>query len=186
MRGWRRVGIALAATLLAGCAASPTGPALTPTLVATPVRQTTASACPTGGPAVDDRTSARGFVQSYYDAVNRGDWPRAYGYFTPRQPSAAPPTPAEAPPPFAAWQQSFAGILCVLVRFDGLETVVNDVTPGFAGIGTGLAVPVTITEVLAAGGEAQLAGMVAVRYDPTVGVADSGALDPEFTTLNPI
>src|SRR5579863_7051181 len=87
---WLWCGVLLAALLVAGCSGAPTIalpiiPTATPT-VALPPMQTTVSGCPVPGAVLDDRSSATNIVLSYYNALDRQEYQRAYGYLAPSQP----------------------------------------------------------------------------------------------------
>ncbi|MCV6586397.1 MAG: hypothetical protein OIF47_12740 [Marinibacterium sp.] len=56
---------------------------------------------------LDDRSTPQTLVQSYYDAINKQQYARAYGYFT----------PDAAPADFASWSAGYAKTKSVSVQF---------------------------------------------------------------------
>jgi len=183
------LGLALA-LLLTGCASTPAH--ATSAQFPLPPRQTTQSGCPVpSGAVIDDRTTATGFVQSYYDALDRHDYQRAYAYLLPKADAGVTPTPApqgdtNVPPSLSDWKGGLASTACVLLTFTGPESPVTDTTDGFKGIGTGTIVPVALTVVHIDGTIQQLTGIYAIRYDPATGITQSGAISLKFTQLAPV
>src|SRR6266566_2563348 len=81
---------ALVASLTIACAAAPSSgssptPTASPVATATPTAPTTApTATPTAAPEaayLDDRSSAEQLIRSYYDAVSKRQYLRAYWYW---------------------------------------------------------------------------------------------------------
>jgi hypothetical protein len=181
-------GIILAALFTAGCSHAPTIalpgiPTATPT-IALPPLQTTISGCPAPPAALDDRSTATNIVLSYYNALNRQDYQRAYGYLSPLTPLPS-PTPPPANPPFAQWKAGYAQTACDIVTYHGAEAPVTSATAGYAGIGTGIAIPISLTAVLNDGTIQQFVGIYAIRYAPAQGISATGYIDLTYSQLNP-
>ena len=179
--------LALLGMLLAGCAATSATHA-TATKVPPPPRQTTQPGCPILGEVIDDRSSATGFIRSYYNALDRHDYTRAYSYYIPLASGEVTPTPAPAgdplaPPAFATWKAGYATTACAIITYTGPEMPVTDATPGYHGIHHGVAVPVALTAVNVDGTIQQYTGMYAISADPAVGIMQSGAIAPGFSSL---
>ncbi len=176
--------------LLAGCAT--TRAHASPTQNPLPPQQAIQSGCPVmSGAVIDDRSTATGFVQSFYDAIDRHDYQRAYAYLLPQTDAGVTPTPApqgdpNAPPAFADWKSGYASIACMILTSTGPESPATDATAGYKGIGTGTLVPVALMEVRTDGTIQLFTGTFAIRYDPTAGIAQSGAISLKFTQLNPM
>lgn len=80
---------------------------------------------------IDDRSTASAAVRSFYNAINRKEFARAYSYW---EPDAA----QQSLPPFAQWQQGYTGTQSV-----GLQT--GPETSGAAAGNIYVSVPVGIT-----------------------------------------
>jgi hypothetical protein len=176
--------------LLTGCASTPSH--ATSAQFPLPPHQTTQTGCPVpSGAVIDDRSTATGFVQSYYDAIDRQDYQRAYAYLLPQTDAGVTPTPApqgdlNTPPSFADWESGLADTACAILTSTGPESPVFDSTAGFKGIGTGTIVPVALTVVHTDGTIQQFTGNYAIRYDPTAGITQSGAISLSFSQLTPM
>ena len=179
---------------LAGCASRShaTSPAQT-TAIPTPPHQTTLSACPQLPTVMNDRSTATDIILSFYDAINLHDLPRAYSYLSPISPLPTPlpttgatPTPTPPVADYATWVQGYAHTACVILTYQGAETAVTSATTGYAGIGHGLLVPISLTAINADGTLQQFAGTYAVRYDPTQGIAPTGYIALNFSQFTQV
>ncbi len=184
---WLWSGIILAALFVTGCQNAPTIalpgiPTATPTITLPPV-QTTVSGCPTPSAALDDRSTATNIVLSYYNALDLQDFQRAYGYLTPLTPLSS-GTPQPANPPFTQWQAGYAQTACDIITYHGAEAPVTSATTGYAGIGTGIAVPISLTAILTDGSIQQFTGIYAIRYNPAQGISATGYIALNYSQLN--
>jgi hypothetical protein len=189
LRRHARWGVLLALLLLCGCSSAKV-PLIAPVAnTATPTslpHQTTVTACPTVSPALDSRISATGFVLSYYNAINRRDFIRAYGYLFPLTPTTT-PTPSATPfPTVSQWEAGYDHTTCVLVTYTGAEATVTSSSAGYKGIGNGMVVPISFTAVGDDGSIQDFSGTYAVKYDPSVGIQQSGYLDLDFAHVIPV
>jgi hypothetical protein len=182
--------LALCAISLAGCSSGiisivSAGPTATPT-VPLPPRQTTTTGCGQPPALHDSRATATDFVMSYYNAIDRHEYQRAYGYLSPLvayQPtSSAVATPVPIPS-FQQWMAGYAQTACVFVTYTGPEASVTSATPGYAGIGNGIVVPISLTALQLDGTIQQFTGTYAVRYIPTQGLFSSGYLAFSYANL---
>ncbi len=144
--------------LLAACGAAPSAgsPTTTPTAAATAIAETTAptaaatimpapttaplaTAAPssdgTEPPYLDDRSNAEALINSFYNAINRKEYARAYAYWQPGT--------AELPP-YQAFEHGYSMTSAVQVAYG---TVTGDIGAGQ----TRFSVPVSITSDTNAG-----------------------------------
>lgn len=179
---------------LAGCAHSQ---AVTshaqPTAIPTPPRQTTLSICPQMSPMIHDRSTATDIILSFYNAINLQELLQAYSYLSPLAPLATPipvtgPTPTPTPPlaDYATWAQGYANTACVIITYQGAETSVSSGTAGYAGIGHGVVVPISLTAINKDGTLQQFTGIYVVRFDPAQGMAATGYIVPSFSQINQV
>lgn len=166
--------------LLVGCGGSSRVISPTPTFLPRPGVQTTALPC-SANDALDSRISAPLLIASYYNAIDRGEWARAYSYLSSPDGVSASPLPD-----FAQWRDGYAATACILVTFAGDGRTVTSMTPGYTGIGTGFEVPVWLIAVGRDGGLTLFAGTYAVRYDPQRGIALTGAIALDYSRINPL
>jgi hypothetical protein len=185
--------LTLCVLLLAGCSSGmlPVGsvaPTATPT-VPLPPRQTTTTGCGQPPALHDSRATATDIVLSYYNAIDRQEFQRAYGYLTPldayQAASSTAPTPVPPPPipSFQQWLAGYAQTACVFVTYTGHEAPVTSATAGYAGIGSGVVVPVTLTALQLDGTIQQFTGTYAVRYNPPQGMDATGYLALSYANL---
>lgn len=144
---------------------------------------------------MDDRSTATNIVLSFFNAINRQELMRAYGYFSPLAPLATPtPPPAGKPAPtatppmasFAAWAQGYANTACDLVTYHGAETDVTNSNDGYAGIGRGKLIPISLVAINKDGTVQDFAGVYAVRFDPAQGMAATGYIALNFSQFTQV
>ena len=152
----------------------------TPTAIATPPHQVTQDGCSPLPVALDDRSTASGFVRSYYNAITRHDYPRAYGYLQPLNP----PNPTTTD--FIAWKAGYATTACVFITYIGPETAAPSTTPGLNAAKVGTLVPIALTAVQIDGTIQQYTGIYDITSNPAIGLPTSGALDITLSTLTPM
>ena len=101
---------------------------------------------------LDDRSTATSLVKSFYNAVNRHEYARAYSYFA----------PGAAPRPYAQFAAGYADTAAVKVATG------HEQSEGAAG-STYTTVPVAIDAVSANGRHSQFAGCYTTRLaDPSI------------------
>lgn len=189
--------LVLSVSVLAGCSSaiisigSAAGPTDTPT-VPLPPKQTTTTGCGQPPALHDSRATATDIVLSYYNAIDRQDYHRAYSYLSPltayQAPSGTAPTPVPpAPiPPFQQWMAGYSQTACVFVTYTGPESSVTSASAGYAGIGNGVVVPVNLTALQVDGTIQQFTGTYVVRYNPPQGMAATGYLAFSYSNLSQV
>ena len=185
--GWTIIALAL---LLCGCAggkgSAVVATAVTTPTVALPPRQSTTTGCPATPLSFDSRSSATAYVQSFYNAINRQEYGRAFSYLFPLNPlpTPVPPAPTATPSPtLAQWQAGYAHTACVIITYSGPEASVTSQTAGYAGLGVGTLVPISFAAIGDDGSLQQFAGTYVVRYDPAQGISAAGYLDLDFAHI---
>ncbi len=194
MWGHGRLGaLALVASMLLAACNQASTPRAVVTVTPGPPKQSTISSCPPIPAKMDDRSTATGIVQSYYNAIDRRDYFRAYTYlFAPPQSPATPtpvptnvPTPAP-PPPLGQWLAGYQDTACALITSLGSETPVTSASAGYSGIGVGIVVPITFVAVGNDGTLTDYAGTYAVEYDPALGISISGFIALDFSQISAV
>jgi|GEM_PF-2681077 len=163
---------------------------IVPTVTATIPLQETSADCQPVPPVIDDRSSAAGFIRSYYNAIARKDYLRAYLYQYPLDDLAMTPTPVPAGSPlalpqFASWRNGYNDTGCTIVTYVGATKAVDDTTPGYAGIKSGMVVPILLTAFTRNGEIQQFQGTYAISFDPQRTFQQSGALVLALSQLSP-
>jgi hypothetical protein len=146
--------------------------------------QTTISACPQDEPALDDRSTASQLVRSYFNAIDRREYLRAYTYLFPPPSSGATPTPQPSGTPvspqaqFERWMAGYQDTACVIITGLGLDS------PGTSP--SLIVVPITFVAVSLEGDVADYTGDYIVQFDPALGVAQSGFLNLPLSTISAV
>ncbi len=163
-----------------GCASATTKARAMPTPPQVdPAPQTTQTACQSQS-KLDDRSSARQLILSYYNAINHQDWTRAYSYFSILGQTFA------VGPDFALWRAGYADTACTIVSFTGIDIVVTNDFAGYANVGAAVVVPVRLTSIRREGDIAIFVGSYAVQFDPQSTLMASDFIALAYSQLNQI
>jgi hypothetical protein len=164
--------------LSTGCAvATVTVSGSTPTSPPTLGRLPTASICPATYDIIDDRTTPEGIIRSFYNAITRSEFDRAYTYLI------SPDGASKPDQPLANWKQGYSNTDCVIITYLGSAMAVNDTTTGYNGIGSGISLPLTITAVEKDGTRAIYSGTHAIHHDQSRPFIADGYIILSFSHL---
>jgi hypothetical protein len=136
-------------------------PISTPTPLPTLGRLPTTSSCPATYDISDDRTTPEGIIRSFYNAITRAEFDRAYTYLI------SPDGASKPDQLLAEWKQGYNGTDCVIITYLGSATTVNDTTTGYKGIVAGMSLPLTIIAIEKDGTRAIYSGTHAIHHDPS-------------------